>query len=582
MPLLVYRPRNYDQTHEREEFRNLCVQLKERYFASPDEMCIFIGNYNIGDVELDGIIIKNEGIVVLEFKDYGGSITASENGDWISVENDVRSIVKGGSGRKNPYTQARINRNASRPMFVESGAFSQKQVECLASMIVFHRPAEIENKVSSRIKWLRVCDERSFIDELDLIVSPDCDLQSEDFKRIIDRLALNPDWLCVRYSNSEVLNNVIDESETSATTNQEDDTSSETKMNIFDRIEASTATEEPTHAESCLPSPAFSLPQWVESFLFDSLKAKYEPDWRRFSDNLDLSDEEQRKYLGTYFPRSFVELSSIVDSLFQSRRFQTVYENMDTIAVLDICAGCGGDLLGAITALLQKSKKLKTLLITIIEACESSINSLRYFVQECRRQYPYVTIECKCIRCHINSVEDILAQPINEYFPYDLILFDKAGSELFRQGIRNVYHDICSSLAPLLNLSGVLCILDITMKDEGTGIFYPQIMNDQVNRFMSEDNSYRSILPLSCRFKERECHLPCFTQRQFTLSHRGKNNDVSKVTYRLVGHRVFVDDITNHYSMYGKRFIVSENNSETCRLSSGQKTVSAYELNNKE
>ena len=78
MPLLVYRPRNFDQTHEREEFRNLCGLLKERYGTSPDEMCIFIGNYNIGDVELDGIIIKDEGVAIVEFKDYGGKITAVE------------------------------------------------------------------------------------------------------------------------------------------------------------------------------------------------------------------------------------------------------------------------------------------------------------------------------------------------------------------------------------------------------------------------------------------------------------------------------------------------------------------------
>lgn len=72
MPLLVYQPRNYDQTHEREEFRNLCVQLKNRYYSSSDEMCILIGNYNIGDVELDALIIKDDGIVLVEFKDYGG------------------------------------------------------------------------------------------------------------------------------------------------------------------------------------------------------------------------------------------------------------------------------------------------------------------------------------------------------------------------------------------------------------------------------------------------------------------------------------------------------------------------------
>ena len=577
MPLLVYRPRNYDQTHEREEFRNLCVLLKERYFTSPDEMCIFIGNYNIGDVELDGIIIKNEGIVILEFKDYGGSITAFENGDWLSVENNVRSIVKGGSGRKNPYTQARINRNASRPMFVESGAFSQKQVERLTSMIVFHRPAEIQNKVSSRIKWLRVSDERSFIDELDLIVSPDCDLQMDDFKRIIDRLALDPDWLCVRYSNPEVLN-IINEERAEVEPEVEEHTSSnETKMNVFDEIEAKAAIEkvEPVEVSS---APVSTLPVWIESFLFDTLKARYEPDWRRFSDNLDLSDEEQRKYLGTYFPRSFVELHTIFCNLYKSGRFQSVFSNLDTIAILDICSGGGGDLMGTITACLQNSKRLKTLLITVIEACESSINSLRYFIQECRKQYPYVTIECKCIRCRILSVNDILAQPINEYYPYDIILFDKAGSELFRQGIKTVYKDICSVLAPLLNLSGVLCMLDITMKDEGTSIFYPQILNDQVNRFISEDGSFSSILPLSCRFKERECNTPCYTQQIFTVSHRGKSNDVSKVAYRLLGHRVFVDDITRHLSPDGYSYVVSAVNSDTCKQCQGQNIVNAFDL----
>lgn len=577
MPLLVYRPRNYDQTHEREQYRDLCVLLKERYFSSPDEMCIFIGNFNIGDVELDGIIIKDEGVAVVEFKDYGGKITAVENGDWVSEEGGQRSVIKGGSGRKNPYLQAKINRNACRPILSETGALTQKQANRLASLIVFHRAATIDNRISPHVKWLRVCDEQSFIDELDLIVSSDCDLVKEDFERIIDRLALNPEWLDVRYSNPEVLNNVIEDSVDEESEEEVLAPSDNTGMNIFDEIEAATAIEKVEPVEMT-PAPASTLPTWVESFLFDSLKARYEPDWRRFSDNLDLSDEDQRKYLGTYFPRSFVELNTIFGNLYKSGRFQSVYSNMDTIAILDICSGGGGDLLGTITTCLQNSKRLKTLLITVIEACESSINSLRYFIQECRKQYPYVTIECKCIRCRILSVNDILAQPINEYFPYDIILFDKAGSELFRQGMKTVYKDICRVLAPMLNLSGVLCLLDITMKDEGTGLFYPQILNDQVNRFITEDGSFSSILPLSCRFKERECNTPCYTQQVFSVSHRGRSNDVSKVAYRLLGHRVFVDDITRHLSPDGNSYVVSAVNSDTCKQCRGQNIVNAFEL----
>ena len=568
MPLLVYRPRNYDQTHEREQFRNLCVLLKERYYASPDEMCIFIGNFNIGDVELDGIIIKNEGVAVVEFKDYGGSIVAVENGNWISEEGGYSSIIKGGSGRKNPYVQAKINRNACRPILSETGALTPKQANRLASIVVFHRPAKIDNRISPHVKWLRICDEPGFIEELDLIVSSDCDLDEKDFKRIIDRLALNSDWLDVRYSTPGVLKN-------------EATSSDDNEMNIFEEIEAQTAIVNPAQTES-ISAPASSLPSWVETFLFDSLKAKYEPDWLRFSDNLDLSDEDQRKYLGTYFPRSFVELNSIFENLYHSSRFRTVYSNLDTIAILDICAGCGGDLLGTITAILQNSKRVKNLLITVIEACESSINSLRYFIQECRKQYPYMTIECKCIRCHIQAVNDILAQPINDYFPYDIILFNKAGSELFRQGIKTVYQDICSSLAPLLNLSGVLCILDITMKDEKTGIFYPQILNDQVNRFISEVGSFCSVLPIACRFKELECNTPCYTQQHFSVSHRGRSNDLSKVAYRLIGHRVFVNDITQHLSPEGKRYVISEVNSDTCKQCRGLNIVNGFDITQKQ
>lgn len=230
MPLLVYQPRNYDQTHEREEFRNLCELLKNRYYSSPDEMCIMIGNYNIGDVELDALIIKDDGIVLVEFKDYGGRIIATENGDWTSEERGQLSVVRGGAGRKNPYTQAKINRASCKPVLVETDAFQPIQVERMVSLVVFHRSATIDNRISPRIKWLRLCDEQSFVDEIDLIVSPGCDLQKNDYKRIIDRLALNKDWLCVRYSNVEVLE--IDDNDYSPVKLNVNTTQSKPKFNM--------------------------------------------------------------------------------------------------------------------------------------------------------------------------------------------------------------------------------------------------------------------------------------------------------------------------------------------------------------
>lgn len=116
MPLLVYKFSNYEHTAEREQYRALCKQLKA-YYENRDEICIFIANYNIYDCELDGMIIKQDAIMAVEFKNFGGTITAVENGHWKAEDG---TIVKGGS-RKSVYQQANLNHLAIKRGFEEGG-----------------------------------------------------------------------------------------------------------------------------------------------------------------------------------------------------------------------------------------------------------------------------------------------------------------------------------------------------------------------------------------------------------------------------------------------------------------------------
>ena len=53
--LLAFRVGNYDNTAEREQFRFLCQQLKT-HFEDSGDLCVFVGNYNIG-CELDALFI---------------------------------------------------------------------------------------------------------------------------------------------------------------------------------------------------------------------------------------------------------------------------------------------------------------------------------------------------------------------------------------------------------------------------------------------------------------------------------------------------------------------------------------------
>ena len=68
------------------------------------------------------------------------------------------------------------------------------------------------------------------------------------------------------------------------------------------------------------------LPDWVDSLLFDKLRARYDPDWKRFSENLDLSDDDQKRYLGTYFPRSYAEQYCIIKNMMLNKRVRAPYD----------------------------------------------------------------------------------------------------------------------------------------------------------------------------------------------------------------------------------------------------------------
>ena len=590
MSLLVYLPRKFDQTHEREQFRNVCKLLKKRYGSREDEMCIFVANYNIGDVEPDGFLIKNDGLAILEFKDYGGTVTAAENGQWKGVSPEGKEyVVKGGSGNKNPYAQARINRNAFKPAFAETGALSEEQLKGISSIILFHQDCVINNNISPGIRWIKVVDEKGLIDCFDDIVTPKMDLEAVDFNNIIIRLALDPEWVQSPYSDLKYLEKNL------APVTPEKDTETENPDPEVETDPVTTPEQEPKKEEEAKVSDVIGdvtenqpvqggllrdirLPDWLDSLLFDKMHAEYEPDWKKFADNLELTAEDQVKYLGTYFPRSYAEVFCIISNMMRNDKVKSAFSRLDTITILDLCSGGGGDLSGAIDAILSSCKLVKRIQIMAVEACESSIYSLKRVVEEFRKQYPNVTIECRCARCRIVDFAELETIGVNEYAPYDIILFGKAGGELIRQGLKDAYYKACEILVDMMNMTGLLFVLDVTTKDTASSSFYPQIMNAQINQFVSDNKKIRTMLPLSCRFYESTCKKPCFMQQNFLVSHRFKMKDLSKVAYRILGHRLFINEMTSAMTPNDKAYVINENAQETSRCSNGSQIVDAYEL----
>ena len=182
---IAFRCSNFENTAEREQFRTLCKQLRRKYYKS-EKMCFLIANYNIFDSEFDAILVKNDAIVAIEFKNYGGKIMAVENGEWTSNG----TPIKGGS-RKTVYQQARVNHGSLRSGLKELG-INGEWTKDLPSIIVFNKLITLDNRLSNRVQsWLHITDNAHFIEKVEDITCTSTNMTNSEMLDLAIKLNLN-------------------------------------------------------------------------------------------------------------------------------------------------------------------------------------------------------------------------------------------------------------------------------------------------------------------------------------------------------------------------------------------------------
>lgn len=183
---IAFRCSNYDTTPEREQFRLLCKKMKTAY-SKADRFFLMIGNFNIYDSELDAIVIKHDAIIAIEFKNYGGNVIATENGEWTA--NGVP--IRGGS-RKTVYQQARINHAALKNGLKDIGV-KKEWLKDIPSLIVFNQAITLDNQLSGKVQsWLHITDNAHFLDKLEDITCSTTNLTNIDIIDLAMRLNLDP------------------------------------------------------------------------------------------------------------------------------------------------------------------------------------------------------------------------------------------------------------------------------------------------------------------------------------------------------------------------------------------------------
>jgi hypothetical protein len=287
------------------------------------------------------------------------------------------------------------------------------------------------------------------------------------------------------------------------------------------------------------------LPAWLDKFIFKDLKADYAPDFQKFSSNLDLTEEENLKYLGTYFPRSYAESFCIFDNLFQNKVIEKTCQQKEGINILTVGCGTGGDLMGLLVAIAKYFPKTKTLNIHAIDGNENALSILSRIISKYEDQSnKRINLELQqSVFSDIAGI-DLSALKINA-IRFDFILSFKMVCEIISKGrgaYDNSYYDFVKKFVPLLSHDGICILTDVTTKPEHS-TFNPILMNRQVNSALQELKDYQTLLPLSCNLYEKQCDIECFCQKIFTVSHSKYSNDKSKVVYRVITSKLLGDAI---------------------------------------
>lgn len=109
------------------------------------------------------------------------------------------------------------------------------------------------------------------------------------------------------------------------------------------------------------------FPKWLDKYLFSDLGAKYSPNHSIFEYNLNLNTGEIKVYLGTYFPRSFVEVKSIFEEFSQNSNYLSLVGERTSVSILDLGCGTGGDIFGLLSFLEKYEPPLESVKLLAID-----------------------------------------------------------------------------------------------------------------------------------------------------------------------------------------------------------------------
>ena len=319
------------------------------------------------------------------------------------------------------------------------------------------------------------------------------------------------------------------------------------------------------------------LPKWLDNYIFNTCQATCQKD-NTVSSNKNNSHKKNLNYLGTYFPRSFAESYCICENILSCKAINSKFHEKKSLKVLSVGCGTGGDAIGIIQIAKNKLPKLEEIELVAVDINTDATSILEKIIEKAEDSLK-IKITTTFLYCdfiikgfNIDKIEDK---------SFDIIITSKMINELIsKQPDIPYYYDFLSSYGELLSEDGFLIISDITIYSAETRYWYPELINMQVNQFLSNNkNNYSCLIPICCGTTYCKCS-KCYSQVIFYVSHSKKRIDESKIAYKVIVRKAFYDQIGLDIKNVSYKISNTENYCKNNNNLLTNKTVDAFDISN--
>jgi len=313
---------------------------------------------------------------------------------------------------------------------------------------------------------------------------------------------------------------------------------------------------------------AYILPQNIDKIIFEELGGFYQKG-TNVDININNSEEDNKRYLGTYFPRSFTEAYTIMLEIYSHYLVKMSVNKKSRIDILDIGTGTGGNILGMMEFFRSIGWNSEKITFYTLEGNSNAIEIQRRIFDSYNEKYSTrFTLQSSLIRfataASINSqLENFLSQ---KNIRFDFITSFKFLSEFYNMDYiqaKGIYTSVIKTLQDFLKPQSFLILFDLVsgnMDRKRPRPFTTQIMSDELNEYAKLPSALlKSVLPVCCGKWGDTCKRKmCYIERQFNVQHSRNANDLSKGCYRVMTDIGFANQIIASQPS-GNKYQMSQN-----------------------